>query len=207
MPRDSMSVAVSQLIKWNLDEVAKLPASSVSWAWGDVVDRGPQGGGDVCASVATRLRDQDHIVRASEDGEWTVTRALDEYVAEKYDIELDAGAAVDSRQAELPIGTSPRRRRSSGRRLVADESPSPSRSSGRQAALDGGTVDKEGVRTRRWREMEAVVERDGPRRYGEAEADDAQLTLGESIDRWTVTVAASRRLQRRSGEAYPTPAA
>lgn len=174
-----MSKSVGQIVSTYKDEIRKLPAASVSWAWDDVVARGDDAGGDVDPSVVTRLRDNDHIVRSSEPGEWTVTRRFEEYVESRHAIELDAARPLGEGQTSPPIDTSP------SRQYVASPSPS---DSVRQVALDGDAPDRDDARRRRWQDLEA-------------ERDDDQLTLIESTpDRVTGT-----RLARKAGGTYPSP--
>lgn len=174
-------------------ELGKLPPSGRRWRWGDVVGTDDDRVAPVAAHAARSLLDKHG------DGRYETTHRLEEYLEEKYGIEL-TGRCED--QVRLPIDTNPSRE-SARESVVTDGSGATDLArESVQVGLGGedasDAVAEQGAREDLERNVAA-----GKRtseKHEAAERDARQATIDAYAGRVRVGP-----LARRQGDAYTSP--
>lgn len=182
----------AMLVRANRSEIANLPPSDQYWRETPIDE-----------SVRQRLADSGLIERDDETGLWHATRRLEEYMWEKYGVELDGGAQSTLGSVSESPHTTSRARADGGR----DVSESPCDRT-RQVALDGsGATERVRKQERAERGEEKWMMIDAPRefrpKHEAAKRDDRQAT----IDAYRTRGVCGGRLVRPAGSTYSTPVA
>lgn len=94
----------AMLVSTHKAVLAELPPAGEDWRWSDVVDIDATGDG-IDKSVAMRARSAG-LIEPVGDSEYVTARELEQYLAQKHEIELRSHR--DDEQAQLPVDASDR---------------------------------------------------------------------------------------------------